>query len=453
LAEQVDRLAHHALRGGIWDKALAYCRQAGARAVTRSAYHEAVACFEQALDALAQLPERRDTLAQTIDLRIDMSAVLQPLGELTRMMDHLCTTLTLAERLDDPQRLGWIASQLCFHSMVMGEYDRALATGERALALATTSGAFDAQVLAQTNLGLVYSAVGDFVQTLDISRRVVVLLTGERRYARAGPLGLLYGVISRSHVAWSLAEMGGFAEGAGVGEEAVQLAEAVEHPYSVAIALTWLGLLYCRQGVLQQAIPRLERGLAFCQTANVPIFFPLTASVLSHAYGLAGRPAEVLPLLEQLLQRVASGGRMFAHELVFTELSAACLLVGRVDEAQTLAERLHELSCTHSGHGHQAHALRLLGDVAMRRHPPDVEQAEAHYRQALVLAEKTGMRPLQAHCHRGLGTLYAITGQHERSRMALSTAIEMYRAMDMPLWISQVEAELAHPLRNAGITG
>jgi len=369
LAEQVDRLAHHALRGEVWDKAVTYCRQAGARAVARSAYREAVACFEQALDALAQLPEHRDTLAQTIDLRIDLSAALQPLGELARIVNHLRTTLTLAERLDDPQRLVWIASQLCFHSVLTGEYDRALAAGERALALATTSGAFDAQVLAQTNLGLVYSAVGDFGQTLDVSRRMMVLLTGERRYARAGPLGLLYGVISRGHVAWSLAEMGGFAEGTGVGEEALQLAEASEHPYSVAIALIWVGLLYCRQGMLQQAIPRLERGLGFCQTANFPIFFPLTASVLGTAYALAGRTAEALPLLEQLVQHVASGERMFAYELVFTELSAACLLVGRVDEARALAERLYELSGTHIGHGYQAHACRLHGDVAMRHHP------------------------------------------------------------------------------------
>jgi hypothetical protein len=76
----------------------------------------------------------------------------------------------------------------------------------------------------------------------------------------------------------------------------------------MAIALMWVGLLYCRQGVLHQAIPVLERGLAFCQTANFPIFFPLLASVLGTAYALAGRAVEALPLLEQLLERIASGG-------------------------------------------------------------------------------------------------------------------------------------------------
>jgi len=443
LAEQVDQLARHALRGEVWDKAVAYCQQAGTRAATRSAYREAVAYLEQALEALAQLPEGPDTWAQAIDLRHELRSSLVPLGEQARILDHLRVSETLAERLDDPQRRGRIAAELCFHYVAAGEYDRAIAAGQRSVALATRNGSVYLQGLALTDLGLAYGAVGDFAQTLALSQRVIALLTGEWRYARSGQFGPPFGVLSRGHVAWSLAEMGDFAEGASGGEEAVRLAEEVEQPYSVAIALMWVGLLYCRQGKLQQAIPRLERSLALCRNAHFPIFFPLTASVLSAAYALAGHTAEALPLLAQLVQRVASGDRMFAHELVFTELSAACLLVGRVDEARTLAQRLHELSGAHAGCGYQAHARRLHGDVAMRRHPPDVAQAEAHYREALALAEKSGMRPLQAHCHQGLGALYAATGRHELAQVALPTAIEMYRAMDMTLWLPQAEAALA----------
>jgi len=75
--------------------------------------------------------------------------------------------------------------------------------------------------------------------------------------------------------------------------------------------------------------------------------------------------------------------------------------------------------------------------------PPDVQQAGARYQEALTLAEALGMRPLQAHCHRGLGTLYASTGQREQARAALSAAIALYRAMDMTFWLPQAEAALA----------
>jgi hypothetical protein len=75
--------------------------------------------------------------------------------------------------------------------------------------------------------------------------------------------------------------------------------------------------------------------------------------------------------------------------------------------------------------------------------PPNVEQAESHYQQALALAGELGMRSLQAHCRLGLGNLYAITAQRQQARAAMSTATEMYRAMDMTLWLPQAEAALA----------
>jgi tetratricopeptide (TPR) repeat protein len=443
LVEQVDRLAHHAVRGELWDKALSSCRQAGVRAEARSAHHEAVAYFEQALAALAQLPEHRDTLEQAIDLRFDLHNSLHPLGEQARIFDNLHATEALAERLGDDRRLGRIAGYLGIYFSAMGEYDRAIAAGQRALVLATTSGAFDVQVVAQTVLGQVYCSGGDFRPGLNVARQAMVLLTGEQRYARFVGMVTLPAVASRVYVAGCLAELGGFAEGRGVGEDAVRIAEVAEQPFSIASALLWVGLCYRRHGDIHQAIPTLERSLALCQTANFPRLFPMVASFLSAAYTLAGRAAEALPLLEQTLERVATGSRVIFHALVLTELSEALLLVGRVDGARALAGRLLELSRTHAGRGYQAHAFRLLGETAARGDPPDAEQAETHYHQALALADELGMRPLQAHCHRGLGTLYAKIGWVEQARAELADAIALYRAMEMTFWLPEAEAVLA----------
>jgi tetratricopeptide (TPR) repeat protein len=442
LAEQVERLAHHAMRGEAWGKALAYGRQAGIRVAARSAYREAVAYFEQALAVLAQLPERRDTLEQAIDLRLDLRNVLFPLDAHARIFGHLRAAEPLAERLDDPQRFGWIACYLCNCFSAMSEHDHAIAAGQRALALATTSGAFDVQVVALTYLGVAYYTAGDFRQALDVSRRVMALLTSESRVTRFGQPAPP-AMISRGIVAGSLAALGDFAEGRGVAEDAVRLAEAVVQPFSIAAALWYAGLVYRRQGALHTAIPMLERSLALYQAANIPMFVPLTAAILSAAYALAGRSAEALSLIDQVLQRVATGSSMLNHALVLTELSEACLLVGRVDEASALAGRLLEISSDYTGSGYQAHALRLLGEVAMRRDPPDLDRAATHYRQALALAEELCMRPLQAHCHLSLGTLYATTGQRQQARTALAMAIDLYRAMDMTFWLPQTEAALA----------
>ena len=90
----------------------------------------------------------------------------------------------------------------------------------------------------------------------------------------------------------------------------------------------------------------------------------------------------------------------------------------------------------------EAYALRLLGEIAAHSVPPEVEPAEAFYRQALALADELGMRPLLAHCHYGLGILYNRIGRPEQARTELSAAIELYRAMEMTFWLERAEIAL-----------
>ena len=295
---------------------------------------------------------------------------------------------------------------------------------------------------AQTALASAYLSVGGFREALDVARRAVAVLTGNLRAAYFGRLAL-QGVTSRGYAAVCLAELGDITEGRRVGEDAVRLAEEVEHPYSMQVALWHVGMVCLRQRDFRTALPVLERGLALCQSANIPLQIPVFAAGLGAAYALAGRAAEADPLLAQALEHVAAGSHFFQYALVLTQLSEALLLVRRVEDAGTLASRLLDLSHTHSRRGYQAHAYRLLGEVAMHHDSPDVDQATAHYRQALALAEELGMRPLQAHCHLGLGTLYATTGQRQQAHVALSAAIDLYRAMDMTFWLPQAEAALA----------
>jgi predicted ATPase len=84
VAEQAERLAHHALRGELWKKAVAYLRQAGLRAMAQAAYREAIAHLEQALGALHHLPQVRQTTGLTIDIGLDLRSALLPLGDRAR---------------------------------------------------------------------------------------------------------------------------------------------------------------------------------------------------------------------------------------------------------------------------------------------------------------------------------------------------------------------------------
>jgi class 3 adenylate cyclase/tetratricopeptide (TPR) repeat protein len=442
LTEQAERLAQHAFRGEVWDKAVAYCQQAGTRALARSAQREAVACFGQALAALTHLPESRATQEQAIDLRFDLRNALLTLGEIRQTLGYLREAATLAKALDDQPRLGRISAYMCLYFREIGDHDGAVASGQHALSVAETLGDFALQVMAHHHLGVAYHVLGDHRRAIGLLRSNVESLAGDLIRERFGMAGLP-AVLSRTWLVRCLAELGAFPEGIAHGAEAVQIAEAVDHPLSLVHAYLGVGFLSLRQRDLARAIPVLERGLDLCRVYNILLWFPETASALGYAYALSGRVAEALPLLEQAEQRDAALGTIGGQSLRVGYVSEAYLLAGRMEEAVQLAGRALNLSRDHKERGYQAWALQLLGEIASHLDPPAVESAAAHYRQALALAEELRMRPLQAHCHRSLGTLYAKIGRYAEAHTALSTAIALYRAMDMTFWLPQAEAALA----------
>ncbi len=192
------------------------------------------------------------------------------------------------------------------------------------------------------------------------------------------------------------------------------------------------------------ALPRLERAVAICQDADLPVRFPRMAAALGAAYTLAGRVTEaVVPLLTQAVAQTTATEMVCYQALCHLSLGETHLLAGHLEDAHAGAEHTLALARERQERGYQSYALRLLGEIAARREPPEHEQAAAYYQQALGLAEELGMRPLQAHCHRGLGTLFTATVQPERARTALSIAIELYCAMEMTFWLPQAEAALA----------
>jgi class 3 adenylate cyclase/tetratricopeptide (TPR) repeat protein len=442
MAERVERLAHHALRGEVWDKALAYGRQAGEKALARSAYREATGSFEQALGALSHLPEQRATREQAIDLRLALRSALLPSGDFGRILACVREAEALAVALDDPRRLGQVCRILSYHFYLRGAYDQAIASGERALALATAGGDAVLQVVANQYLGLAYRAQGEYRRAIDCLEQSLAALDGVRRHERFVQF-IQPAVLSHALLAACHAEVGTFAEGRALGEEGLRIAEAIDHPASVMLASWGMGLLALRHGDLPRALPRLEQAIGLCQEADLPLYFPLNAATLGAAYTLGERVADAMPLLTQAMEQTIALETVTYQVRCGLSLVEAYVSAGRLEEAQALAERTLALAREHQERGHEAYTLRLLGEIAARREPLESTQAEAHYQQALALADELGMRPLVAHCHHGLGRLYCQTGQQAQARAELSTAIELYRAMDMTFWLPQAEAALA----------
>ena len=428
LGEHVERLADHALRGHVRDKALGYLRQAAAKAAERQAFREAAALLEQALELVSQLPEDRETLEQAIDIRFEIRNALQPLGDRERIARYLGEAERLAARLDDPRRTAWVQSYFTEHFWILGRYQEAAAAGERALQIAEKQSDVSLHVVTNLPLGLAYHCRGDYGKSIGYFQWNVAHLEGPLLRERFG-MFVLPSAFSRSFIAWSLAELGRFAEAAEVGEEALRIAEAAEHPFSCGYAFLGIGVVFLRQGDVGRAILAFERALAAGGFADSPVGFAYVAFHLGYALTLVGRSAEGVPMLEKTVELAESRRFVARHSLRFAYLSEAYLLGGRMSDAATAATRGLELALDHDERANQAYALRMLGEVDARE--GRLADARAHFESALALAGELTMRPLQAHCHRGLARALEAVGHADDALLHRESADTLSRSIDL----------------------
>jgi class 3 adenylate cyclase/tetratricopeptide (TPR) repeat protein len=438
--ERVERLAQHAVRGAVWDKAVRYLREAGIKAAEQSAFHQGIACFEQALEAQQHLPRNPEQLTEAIDLRFDLRNALFALGELAPILDHLTQAKALAETLGDRRRLGWVAAYMTHYYWRVGDHPRAIESGQRAVAIGDELKDVALQST-NVNLGLAFYAVGDYARAIESLQKTIGALEGQRQSQRLGWAGLP-AVTSRAYLVGCLAELGRFAAGMPVGEEAVRIAEQANHAFSLGQAYVNLGVLYLRKGDLDLATAFLERGPSVSGLSKVSALSINISATLGYAYALSGRLPEAIALLEDAVQR-AGTKRILARQSMWTAwLSEAYLRSGRDDDALAQARRALSLTREHGERGNEAHVLRLLAEIAARRGAVDERGAEAWYGEAAALAEALGMRPLVAVCQLGLGSLYRATGRPADSGPTLRSAADHFRSMGMTAWVARAEAEM-----------
>jgi tetratricopeptide (TPR) repeat protein len=440
LVEQVERLSYHAFRGDVWPKAVAYLRQSGAKAGSRSAYREAVGYFEQALVALGHLPKSRETQEQAIDLRLDMHASLIALTEFARLHDLQRVTETLAEALGDPARLARLWTYAVARYRVAGDYERGVKVAQRALGFAAAIQDDTLQVATTSHLthllGLAHFELGDYRAALDSFRRTTT--PGTVSVPALGAISTP-SVVGRSWAAVCLGELGEFAEGTELAADAVRDAEMTDRPWDLIVTLLNEGWVYLGRGALAEAILQLQRGMALCESAGIVYLSTQAAALLGQAYSHSSRTAEAVPLLEHSVEQPGATGRVIGESRRIVYLGEAYLLADRMADALSVAGRALAQARKYKERGYEAWALRLLGEIATQTDPPEADQSERHYRQALALADELGMRPLVAHCHLGLGALYQKLGRGDEARAELSTAAEMYRAMEMTFWLARAE--------------
>jgi transcriptional regulator with AAA-type ATPase domain/tetratricopeptide (TPR) repeat protein len=444
VAEQVDRLAHHALRGEVWGKAVTHLHAAGLRALERFACREAKARLEEALAALTHLPDTRERATQKIDIRVQQQVASRVYGELRQSLDHLRVTRDLAEALGDRRRLGRVLVAIGMSLYGLGHHEQAVVVGREALTIGISEEDVWLQAEARLGLGSAYHALGEYGQATRVLRDNMTRLEDGLAQERSGLdyYFRLPSVLSRVWLAWCLAEQGAFAEGTLLAREGVAIAERVGHRYSHVVALYGLGYVHLLRGDHEVAIPLLERGLPLAREREAVVWDADFACALGQGYTLTGRAADGVSLMEPSIHQQETIGSENTLPLWLSWLGEAYLHLDRPADASRVTSRALALARERKQRSEQALCHRLEAEVTMRVEPLDPDAAERQYREALVLATELGMRPLVAHCHLGLGTLANRTGDLGDARKHLTTATAMYREMGMDFWLKKAEAAL-----------
>ena len=374
LAEHVEQLAHHAFLAEVWQKAATYLHEAAVKANDRCAFRQAAGSFEQALGAMAKLPDSRAKTEQSIDIMCRIRGTLLLLGEAGRAFGHLREAERLARSIDDQRRLAMVLGTVSHHYWVEGLPAETRQFGEEALEIAEAVGDLSIQISASNRLGMAHMFWGE-ARRAQLLLRKVVELAGEDTVLKNSSIN--HGAVTcRALLASTLAHIGEFREGAEHGEAALRIAEHFDHPHSVAYALLHLSWLCDLQGDLPRALTLGQRGIAICRELNISFLLGSLLGTVGLAQVLSGRPDEALLGLREAVAIQEAMGYRSTMSVIVSILAEAYLAAGQLPAASDHARRALTLARECGERFQEARGLWILGQIHAHPDHPDLEAAE-----------------------------------------------------------------------------
>ena len=435
LTEHVDRLAYHARRGGVWEKAHSFGVQAGRRASAQSANRAALEAFQGALAALDRLPETPQAIAENIDLRFELRDAHFVVNEMAPILPHLEKARALAERIGDRERMALAALYESGFQWIQGKHRLAVELGLSGLAAAEELDRWELRGLAHYRVGTALLFLGEHITAADHLRKSVAALDHEagREMLRFGGLVLAF---ATSFASWTLAELGEFAEAETIGQMGVDLAAHANHAYSISVATFGLGYAYLRQGRIAEAIHILERSYEQTKLHNIEATFDRVVSLLASAYAQAGRSEEARALVQiEVTHFPFLSGSHFL-------LAAIGIESDRIELTLRQAREVHQTATLRGERGTVAWMEHLFGDIAMSGSSPELSVAEKHYRIAAAIADELSMRPLLVECRIGLGAVARSAGRESEARSEFQSALMMAEDMGIESAVARARGYL-----------
>jgi tetratricopeptide (TPR) repeat protein len=423
----VEVLAHHAVRGEVWQSAASYLYRAGAKAQAEARYGPAVDFYEAAVDALQRLGEAADPRLE-LDVYLELWSTRISTNRVDRLGELAARVEALAHRLDAGPRLAQVQVRQAQAIAIAGAIPGTLASAlERAQQAAAGADVADLRTrsYARFLMGVAYRDMGRLEEAIrehDAGARLFATAAGHEP-------GLVYPIFVslcgwRSEVE---AALGRFDAALAAGDEALRVATEIRHSSSLAIASAFLGYAHMLRGDLPAAIPILERGLAIAQEHDVMHGICANGVYLAWARCLAGDLARGVESLDRALERHAPAVMQWTR--FGTVTAAAYLAGGRAGDARRAVAVGTAAAAEREARGYRAPLLRLEAEILLA--DGDTAAAQPLAEEALAAAVEMGARPEIGHCHRVLTRLSA-SSEHA------TAARRIFDELGMTFWSARV---------------
>ena len=411
LVEQVEVLAHHAVRGGIRDKAVRYLAEAGVKAFGRSAVREAVTFFEAALEILADVPETAETRSQRLDILIALGPALIMLHSATapQVEDLYRSALALLEGLDDVTRRFPVLWGLWFVLYTRGDYPAALAAGEELLEMAQGGDDTGRLVEAHHALWPTHIAMGQTAKAVPYIERGIALYQRQHHagqaflYAGHDPGACCRYQFGAAH--WLL----GYPDrAAAVVRDALRLAEDLKHSMTVTTTLWFVAWVQYQRGEHELAAETTARQLALAQAHGFEHWTD-SALIIPAAARKAPLSGDALEDLYRRLMAVRSAA--WRRVFCLSVLADICMQSGDLGRARTVIGSLRDED-RHAFCAPEIH--RTEGEILLREGA--VAEAERRFHTAIDVARQRSEKSLELRATISLARLWRQQGKHAEAR-------------------------------------
>jgi class 3 adenylate cyclase/tetratricopeptide (TPR) repeat protein len=411
LVEQVEVLAHHAVRGGIRDKALRYLAEAGQKACGRSAVREAVAFFEAALEILADVPETAETRSRRLDILIALGPAVIMLRSATapQVEDLYRRALALVEGLGDVTRRFPVLWGLWFVLYTRGDYPAALAAGEELLEMAQAGDDTGRLVEAHHALWPTLIAMGQAAKAVPYAERGIALYRREHHAGQA----FLYaghdpGACCRYQLGAARWLLGYPDRAAAAVRDALRLAEDLKHSMTVTTTLWFVAWVQYQRGEHEMAAETTARQLALAQAHGFEHWTD-SALIIPAAARKAPLAGDALDDLYRRLMAIRSAAwrRVFCLSI----LADLCMESGDLVRARkfigSLRDEDRQAFCAPEIH-------RTEGEILLREGA--LAEAERRFHTAIDVARQRSEKSLELRATISLARLWRQRGRHAEAR-------------------------------------